>query len=174
MRSTKKLTLSGVLVALGAVLMVLGGFVEVLDLTVCALVSLIVVFVCIEIGTPYTFLVWLATSLATFLLSPGKTLWLLYLLIFGIYPILKGYIERLKRPLWLILKLVFINAVLLTLSFLFEIIFSVPLVVLPSKLATAAVYLVMNIAFAAYDKFISVMVRIYFGKFRNRIKHLLK
>ena len=68
------------LVALGTVLMVVGGYVEVLDLTVCALVSLLVAFACVEIGSPYTWLIWLATSLATFLIPTGKSLWLLYLL----------------------------------------------------------------------------------------------
>ncbi len=174
MRATKKLTLSAMLVALGTVLMVIGGYVEVLDLTVCALVSLLVAFACVEIGTPYTWLIWLATSLATFLIPTGKALWLLYLLIFGIYPILKGYIERLTRPLWYVLKLVFINAILALLSFAYEFIFELPLVPIDNKYIVVGVYAVMNIAFIAYDMFITVMIRVYFGKFRNRIKNLLK
>ena len=39
MRETKKLALSALLVALGTVFMMLGSFVEVLDLTVCALAN---------------------------------------------------------------------------------------------------------------------------------------
>ena len=174
MRATKKLTLSAMTVALGTVLMVLGGFVEVLDLTVLAVVSLLSVFVYIELHSPYTWLVWLATSLCTFLISPGKSLWLLFLLIFGIFPILKGYIERLKRPIWIVLKLVYINIILAALSFAYELIFSVPLVVLENKILIVGAYAVMNVAFLVYDKFLSVMVILYFEKFRNRIKHLLK
>ena len=174
MRGTKKLTLSAMLVALGAVLMVIGGYVEVLDLTVCAVVSLLVAFACIEIGAPYTWLIWVATALATFLIQPGKSLWLLYLLIFGIYPILKGYIERMPRSLWLLFKLVFINAILATMTFVYEFIFAVPLVPIDNKIIVLGVYAVMNIAFIAYDMFITIMMRIYFGRFRNRIKNLLK
>ena len=174
MRASKKLTLSAMLVALGAVLMAIGGYVEVLDLTVCAVVSLLVAFSCVEIGSPYTWLIWLATSLATFLIQPGKSLWLLYLLIFGIYPILKGFIERAARPLWYLFKLLFVNAVLALLTYVWELIFGVALVPIENKLIVIGVYAVMNIAFIAYDMFITVMMRIYFAKFRNRIKNLLK
>ena len=45
MRQTKKITLSAMLTALGTVLMVLGAFIDVIDLSVCALASLLVVFV---------------------------------------------------------------------------------------------------------------------------------
>ena len=70
MSQTKKLALSATLTALGTVFMVLGGFIEVLDLTVCALASLLVAFVYIEIGAPYYWLVWICTSLCSALLFP--------------------------------------------------------------------------------------------------------
>ena len=78
--------------ALGTVLLLVGAFVDVLDLSMCAVASLCVVFIYIEVGSPYTWLVWLTTSLLTFIFSPGKTVWMLYLLIFGVYPLLKAYI----------------------------------------------------------------------------------
>jgi hypothetical protein len=162
------------LVALGTVLMVVGSYVGVLDLTVCALVSLLVAFVCVEIGTPYNWLVWLTTSLITVVIPPSRMIGLLYFLVFGIYPILKGYIERAPRVLWYVFKLVFINAILALLSFAYEFIFKVPLVPIDNKYIVVGVYAVMNIAFIAYDMFITVMIRVYFGKFRNRIKNLLK
>ena len=68
MSQTKKITLSALMVALGTVFMVIGAVVEVLDLTVCALSSLLVVFVFLEIGSYYPWLVWICTSLATALL----------------------------------------------------------------------------------------------------------
>ena len=68
----------------------------------------------------------------------------------------------------------FINAILALLSFAYEIIFELPLVPIDNKYIVVGVYAVMNIAFIAYDMFITVMMRLYFGKFRNRIKNLLK
>ena len=111
------------ILALGTALMVLGAVFEVLDLSVCAVASLFVAFVYIEIGAPYTFIVWLLTSLLSFIFFPGSVIWIEYLLVFGIYPIIKAYVERLPRVLWIILKAVYINAVLVALIFLFELIF---------------------------------------------------
>ena len=62
MKQTKKLTLSAMIVALGTVFMKLGSIIEVFDLTAAALASMLVAFVYVEIGSPYTWLVWLATS----------------------------------------------------------------------------------------------------------------
>ena len=111
MKDTKKITLSAMLTALGVVIMLLGAVIEMLDLTVGAIASLIVVFVFVEIGKPYHWLVWLCTSLITALIYPGSALWIEYFLIFGIYPILKAYIERLPKWSWWPVKLVYINAV---------------------------------------------------------------
>ena len=162
------------MVALGVVLMVLGAVVDVLDLTACAISSLVVVFVYLEIGSPYTWLVWLCTSLLSFVFFPGKALWVEYLLIFGIYPILKAYIERLPRKLWLIIKLLYSNGIILLLMLLVKLIFKTPLVESELPWMLPAIYVLMNVAFVAYDMFITVMVRFYFVKLRNRIKHLLK
>ena len=103
MRTTKKITVSAMIVALGTVLMSIGALVELVDLSVAAAVSLFVVFAMIEIGMPYPWLIWVCTSLITFLLFPAKTIWLMYLS-FGAFPILKAYIERLPRGFWLFLK----------------------------------------------------------------------
>ena len=174
MKSTKKLALSAILAALGTVFMVLGAVIEVMDLTVCALASLVVVFVYLEIGSPYTWIVWLVTSLATALMFPGSLIWVEYLLVFGIYPIIKAYIERLPRLIWWPIKLVFVNAIIWALFFIVEGLFGVPFFegdTLPLKIAT---YALINIAFVAYDLFITVMVRLYFEKIRHRINRFLK
>lgn len=174
MRQTKKITLSAMVVALSAVFMVIGGFVEVLDLSVCALASLLVAFVYIEIGSPYTWLVWLCTSLTTFLIMPGKMIWMLYLLIFGIYPILKAYIEKLPRGTWLIVKLLFINAIIWVFIFGTELIFGIPFFVVDKMWLKVGVYLVMNVGFVAYDLFITVLIRFYFERLRHRFRNFLK
>ena len=174
MSQTKKLALSATLTALGTVFMVLGGFIEVLDLTVCALASLLVAFVYIEIGAPYYWLVWICTSLCSALLFPGSPLWVEYLLVFGIWPILKAFVERLPRFSWWPVKLVFINAVIWALIFLVDRIFGTPFIEADLPIMKVVLYLLMNAAFIHYDLFITVMVRYYYAKIRNKIKTLLK
>ena len=174
MRKTKKLTVSAVTVAIGVMFMVLGGFVDVLDLSACALSSVLVAFIYIEVGSPYTWLVWLCTSLLSFVCFPGSVLWFVYLIVFGIYPILKAYIERLNRAFWLPVKLVYINAVLVLIIFAFELLFKTPFFVVNKLWLKVGVYALMNIAFIAYDLFITVLVRFYLDRLRHRFKNFLK
>lgn len=180
MKETKKITVSALTVALGTLFMVLGAVFSVLDLSAVMLASLLVVFIYIELGHPYTWLVWLATTLATFLFYPGSLMWLIYLTVFGIYPILKGYIERLPRWLWLILKLVFLNAMLTVLVLFSEILTGVSFFgdVSEIPLDPTAVYVglwvIMNIAFILYDRLIVVMIAFYEARIRPKIKNLLK
>lgn len=168
-------------VALGTIFMVVGAVFGVLDLSAVVLASLLVVFIYIEIGSPYTWLVWLATSLASFLLYPGSMMWLVYLTVFGIFPIIKGYIERLPRFLWLILKLVFLNAMLALLVMFSEVLTGVSffgdvseIALLPANVAYVVLWVIMNLAFILYDMLIVVMVRFYEQKIRPRLKNLLK
>ncbi len=180
MKRTKKLTVSAMLVALGTVFMVLGAAFEVLDLTAVALASLLMVFAYIELGTPYTFLVWLGTSLLTFIFYPGHFLWLEYLLIFGFYPLAKGYIERLNRPFWLPLKLVYANLTFFLLNILSDLLIGISVFSDMSffGLNKTAVYIIagvlLNVAFIAYDIFINVMVRFYFDKLQRRFAKFLR
>lgn len=161
-------------IALGVAFTVLGAVFDVLDLTACALASLLVVFVYIEIGTPYHWLVWLCTSVLSAICFPGSLMWIEYLVIFGIYPILKAYIERLPRLWWLPVKLLYVNITLWIIIAVCEFLLGTPFFEGDVLWFNILTYVVMNIAFVAYDLFISVMIRYYLQSFRNRIKHLLK
>jgi len=154
--------------------MALGAVLEVLDLSVCALASLLVVFVYLEIGSPYTFLVWICTSLISALVFPGSILWVEYLLVFGIYPILKAYFERLPKIFWWIVKLVYFNFVIWALFLVVEFLLGIPFFEGDNLIWKAALYVLMNVAFVAYDLFITVMVRLYYDKFRKRFLRFLK
>ena len=161
-------------IALGTLFMVLGGYIEVLDLSASAIASVLVAFVYIEIGSPYTWLVWICTSLLSFVLFPGSVLWLEYLFVFGIYPILKAYIEKTKRVLWLPCKLLFANAVLILIIAAYEFFFKISFFLVDKLWIKVAIYALLNVAFIAYDIFITVLVRFYLERLRPRIKHLLK
>lgn len=184
MRSTKKLTLSAILVAMSVVIMVLGGVISVLDLSMSALASLIVAFAFIEIGMPYTWLIWLATTVLSAVIFPGSLLWASYFAAFGLYPILKGYIERLPRPYWIFIKLGFANAAIWLMIAASELILGLPLFDTASlginltetaaKLVKVGLYLFLNLVFFAYDLCITACVRFYMVKLRHRFQKFLK
>ena len=181
MKETKKLTLSAMIVALGTVFMVLGAVIEVFDLTAVALASVLVAFVYIELGSPYTWLVWICTTLTTFLLYQHSAMWFIYLVLFGIYPILKGYIERLKRPFWWPIKILFANAAFVAMLFGIKLITGLPFIDAEESFlgisGTAlyiATWVLLNVAFIAYDFFVTVMVRFYIVRLRPKFKKILK
>ncbi len=179
MKETKKITLSAIMCALAVAIMALGAVVETVDMTMAALASLTVVLVYLEIGSPYTYLTWIITSLLTWLLFPQSLLWAEYLLIFGLYPILKGTMERLPRLLWWPVKLVYFNVALVALAGLFSLLFGVrffgegadvsQLIDLPFlqgniPLALGILLLIANVALIAYDLFLTMLVRLWCAK----------
>ncbi len=92
--------MSAVISALGVVLLMLGSLVQVLDLSMAAIVSLFVVFAVIEIRGPYPFLIYVVTSVLSLLLLPVKTPALVYAAFAGYYPILKCVLEGRLPRLW--------------------------------------------------------------------------
>lgn len=161
------------MVALGAVLMRLGVMIEVLDLTVCALASLMVVFIYLEIGSYYPWLVWICTSIATALTGAGIVA-VEYFLVFGIYPLLKSYVERLPKWSWILVKLAFINSIIWILFLISEYIIGMNFFGEETPVMVVVVYVLMNVAFIAYDLFLTTMVRFYYIKVRPKIKKMLK
>ena len=96
-KTTRRLTVSAILAALGVVLLMLGSLVQVLDLSMAAIASLTVVFAVIEIRGKYPLLIYVVTSLLSLLLLPVKTAALIYFLFAGYYPMVKEILEK-KLP----------------------------------------------------------------------------
>lgn len=160
--------------ALGVVIMLLGSVIEALDLTVCAMASLLVVFVYLEIGSYYPWLVWVCTTLTTALVYSASLVWVEYFLIFGIFPLIKAYIEKLPKWSWLIVKLIYINVMIWAIFAVCELLLGIPFFDAEGAMMKVVLYVMINVAFVAYDFFITVMVRFYYDKLRPRFKSLLK
>lgn len=165
-------------VALGTLFMVLGSVIEALDMTASALASLLVAIVYLEVGSPYTFLVWICTTILTAIFYPNSAMWLMYLLLFGIFPILKGYIERLPRPLWLLVKLVFGNVMMvlifLGVTFLLGLPMDMDFFGLPTEAVYAILVILVNLALVLYDRFLTVLARFYLIKLHPVLNKVFK
>jgi hypothetical protein len=141
----------------------------------------LVTFVYIELGSPYTWLVWLCTTLTTFLFYQHSPMWFFYFILFGIYPILKGYIERLPRIAWWVLKLIYGNIAFALMLLGVKLITGLPFIDPEETLfgiSGAALYIftwvLLNVALVAFDFFLTVMVRYYMLKLRQRFKKILR
>ena len=172
MKRTKKLTVTALLSALSVVLLLLGSFVEVLDLSMAAIVSCFAVFLRIELGGAYPYLFWLATSVITLLLFPAGAAGLLFLLL-GLYPLLKARIERIPPVIGWILKLLICALVLTAFVLLAKFVFFLPDTILTGWLLP--VFLITALAaFVLYDVALSRLILYYSFRIRPRITRFLK
>lgn len=170
-QQVKYLTVSAMLCALGAVILGLGALIEVLDISVAAIASLLIVYAVIEMGNPYPWLIWIVTSIVALLLLPLKTPVLFYALLTGFYPILKQKIERrmARLPAWIC------KMGILTVSLL--VIWAVMWLFAPALLETTggwvmiAVTLLLGVfAFVLYDICLTRLITVYFAKWQRRFK----
>ncbi len=167
----KYLTVSAMLSALGVVILGLGAVIEVLDISVAVIASLLVTYAVIEIGGAYPWLIWVVTSIIALLLLPLKTPVLFYALLTGYYPIIKQKIERrmARLPAW------GVKLGVLTLSLL--VIWAVMWLFAPTLLETTggwvmiAATLVLGVfAFVLYDICLTRLITVYFVKLQKRFR----
>ena len=152
--------------------MALGSLLQVLDITMAALASMLVIFAVIEIGGKYPFLIYAVTTLLSMLLVPYKTAPLMYMCFAGYYPLLKAVLEGRLPKMWAwVLKILAFNAALALTLFLairFFAAFVVP--------ATWYYYLlpVCTLVFVLYDVALTRVITAYLLRWRQRFRFLHK
>lgn len=148
------IALTGLLAAVGLVILFLAGVTPSGWVGVTAIAGIAVAVAIASAGYLSGALCYLVSGLLGLLLVPAKHAAVLFLCLFGLYPLLKNLFERLKvRPLEYVLKLAFFNAVFFALYFLaFQLFFQpaaegwrFPVPVLP------ALAVVCNVLFLIYD-----------------------
>lgn len=164
---TKKLALAAMLCALGVVLLYIGAIVEVMDLTMVALASLIVFFAVLEMGNPYPYLIALATGFLSMILLPNKFAALLYCFFGGLYPIVKAYIERLPTLLVYLMKIVYFNLLLTGMVWVTVYLMHIE----DSGFGfTIGFYALGNLAFFLYDVASTKLITLYLTSLRQRLR----
>ena len=102
---TRVLALCSLFSALGVIILYMGSLIEVIDLSMAVIASLLVIVAVIEIGGIYPWLIYAVTSALSFLLLPNKFVAVVYFAFAGFYPILKEKIEKVKGLICAVLKL---------------------------------------------------------------------
>lgn len=168
-KQTKYLTVSAMLCALGVILLALGSLIDVLDITVSVLASLLCIYAVIEIGGIYPWMIWLVTSILALLLLPVKTPAVFYALFAGFYPILKEKIEKLKRrAVAFVLKLLTFHISLAAICAVLWIFFPAALDMEGVKWLPIALYVAGVAIFVLYDYTLSHVITFYLVKLRHR------
>ncbi len=181
---TKKLTLGAVLAAMGVVLLLIGGVIEVLDLSMAALASFFCIFAVIELGGGYPFMIYAVTGILSVILMPQGLGGWIYILFFGYYPIIKEKLEKLRNPISILLKFVVFNAAITVCAFICYFLFFGELEALLNEFSSLfggmniggaliiAIYAVLNFVFLVYDIALTKLITLYLLKLRKKFKFL--
>lgn len=159
--------------ALGVVILYLGSFFEIMDLSISCAASLIVLFCVMELGVKYAFAVYAAVSVLAFIIVPNKWIVAYFVVFFGIMPITKKIFEKTGKILSWVLKVAAFNAEIFAfyfvareLDFFAEGEGSLPYL--------AAMLALTNIVFVLADVLYTRIFYVYEIKYRARIRKFLK
>ena len=168
--STKKLTVCAMLAALGVVLLYAGSLIEVLDISMAVVASLLCVIAVIEYGGSAPWMIYGVTAILATLLLPNKTPGLFYTVFFGFYPILKEKFEKKPRVACWILKEITFNVCLVILALAMYFLFILKDNSLISPLTISIAIVLCEAVFILYDIALTRLVSFYIVVIRKRLK----
>ena len=166
---TRRIAVSSVLSALGVVMLYLGSMVEVLDISMAVIASLICVFAVIEYGKGYPWLIFTVTALLSLLLLPNKTPAAMYAVFFGFYPIIKEKLERLPRVISWVLKEIIFNVAFAVMAVLVMFVFAMGNIEIDLPYIIGIVFL-GELTFVLYDIAMTRLISLYIFKLRKRFR----
>ena len=152
--SAKMTALAGMLAAVALVIQLLASLIPSGWTALAAVAGLAVAVAVSAAGYTSAVLCYVASGLLSLILIPGKHVAVLYVCLFGIYPLLKSLFEKLKwRVLEYVLKLAFFNLVLLGLYLLgYQLFFQATVAAWNYPLPfVPALFVGGSIVFLAYD-----------------------
>ncbi len=169
--ATRRLAICAMLAALGVVLLYVGSLIEIVDISMAVIASMLCVVAVIEYGGAMPFMIYGVTAVLSFLLLPNKTPAAFYALFFGFYPILKEKFERRGKVLSWVLKEIAFNislAIIATLAVLVMLGENNALLKNPYIIGVAV--LLCEAVFVLYDIALTRLISFYVITLRHRFK----
>ena len=159
-----------VLSALSLILIYLGSIAPTGNWGIVAAAGLLPAAAVISVSLKAGFLCWAAAAVLAFLLVPDKFCVLLFGVLFGLYPMVKSLVERMrKKPMEYALKLAFFNAAftVVWLTMAAAVAASLPQVLGGS---VWVLYAVANVVFLLYDYGFSKLIALYIARVQRAIR----
>ena len=165
-----KVAVGGVFSAIALVLMMLTGVFPFGTYAFPVIAGVMLIVIYLEFGFKWSMLVYGVISIMSVLFVSDKEAALFFLLLFGYYPVVKSFIERIKSKIvQYIIKLAIFNAAAVSVYFLMLFVFGMPAdsfelfgVNIP------LIFLIVgNFVFLIYDLAINVVVAQYLQKYRK-------
>ena len=169
----KKLALSGVLCALGVVVMLFGGVIPIAVYCCPALATRLLVPIACECGTKYGLTAYAAVAVLSVLLVADKETAAVFVFL-GYYPVVKKFFDRIRpKVLRIILKLLLFNVSAVVLYALLIFVFNMTALVeefrTTGTLLLIATLVLGNVAFILLDFCLARLRILYFVKLRKYV-----
>lgn len=175
-RSSRKMAVSGMMVALGTAVMLLGGVIPLATFCCPALAGLVLIPPVFDCGRTYAWSAWAAIALLGLMLCPDKEAALLFVFQ-GYYPVLKWDIDvRIRRP-WprRLVKLALWNIAIGLMYALIFFVLKLDQIMADYRDATLAMTLLTlmlgNVTLMLYDVALMRFAAIYIARFRPKLFH---
>lgn len=166
--NAKRVALSGILGAFAVICLFLAAILPTGRLGFYTLSSFFIAVIIMEYGAKAGWLFYVATGILSFFIIPDKLGVLPYVFFFGIYGVVKYFIEKLDKFVpELLIKLVFFNLCLGAAYLLLRQIFADAIAI---KLPWYALLAAAEAAFVFYDYLYSLFIAYYRDKLRKFLK----
>jgi len=167
--SSKAIALGGILSALTIVSVFFSNVMPTNKLTFFALSSVFVSIILIEMGVKTAWTFYFATSLLSLILVPDKVMVIPFITFFGVYGIIKYYIEKhTKIVSEYILKLLFFNANVFLAYYLIRALFETQ--ALFNMVPLWALFIILEVIFLVYDYVYTMIIQYYCNKLKKVFK----
>lgn len=166
-KNTGRIALCGVLAGASVAVMLLTYIAPFMTYALPMVAGALILIPSIEYGTPTALTMYAAVSVVSFLIAGDKEAALFYVILFGLYPVLKKYFEKIQnRFLEYTVKIIYFNAVILAAYYVAIVLLGLPFedsealgkYALPILLAAG------NAAFIIYDLCLTRCVMLYVYK----------
>lgn len=161
----KEITLSAALVALTIIILYLNLLLPISTISILTLASLLIPIALIRGSMKSALLVYVASSIIGFFILPINII-MLYILFFGIYGIIKYYIEKINKIfLEILLKIIFFNIIFFISFFIFKSFIAIEITKLPIWLFV----IIAQIVFLVFDYALTLLISFYLEKIHKKI-----
>lgn len=176
MKNATRLAVCGVVTALSVVLLFIGGISFLLAYIMPMTVGVIMIMLKTTFGNSSAWITYAATSLLSFFLVTDKECALMYIMLFGFYPMVQADINKLSnKALKFIIKILIFNVLLFSAQMILIYVFGIPFLDEgEGKWLIALFAALMNILFIVYDNLLVNINKLYIAKVEKRIKKYFK
>lgn len=170
-----KVALGGIVSALCLVCMFLAGVLPALYLLLPMLAGVLLMIISIEVNTGWAFLTYLSVSILSLFITFDKEAALVFIMVFGHYPILRIYIQKIRlKAVRFIVKLVIFNVCILAYFYTTVFIFGLDQILGEfddfGRYGAVIMLVLINIISILYDKNLDVLYFFYKKRIMPKFK----